>query len=345
MLRYEIKNIQPPADILAAMEKQMRAEREKRAVILTSEGQRDAAINTAEGEKQQVIKASEATRQQQINEAEGQAAAIRAVATATAQGMREVAAAIKTDGRHGSRAVARGRTIRRAVRTDRAEDEHRGRARERIRRRRHDRDGDEGIRRGLGAATEPAAGMTRIGGMGSGIVNRRDFVRGLGFAGGLTALPWRGSFAAERTAPAQAEPGTGAAASVGDNDPGVAGEAWREFVEVLRGCDRSFVDGGRGRFDDGEMAYAYRNLAHILSFAIELYMYGEPDSPVFLPVQNAPCEKTLGGSPDVHYSFASVRGDRRYRITGRRGDEAYLSFTLAPRRTRLGIRAVLRAAT
>ncbi len=98
VLRYEIKNIQPPSDILAAMEKQMRAEREKRAVILQSEGQRDAAINTAEGEKQQVIKASEATRQQRINEAEGQASAIRAVATATAQGIREVATAIKTDG-------------------------------------------------------------------------------------------------------------------------------------------------------------------------------------------------------------------------------------------------------
>ena len=66
VLRYEIKNITPPHDVLAAMEKQMRAEREKRAVILTSEGQRDAAINTAEGEKQQVIKRSEASRQQQI---------------------------------------------------------------------------------------------------------------------------------------------------------------------------------------------------------------------------------------------------------------------------------------
>src|SRR3989449_11221047 len=98
VLRYEIKNIEPPADVLAAMEKQMRAEREKRAVILTSEGQRDAAINTAEGEKQQVIKASEATRQQRINEAEGQAAAIRAVAAATAEGIRQVAAAIRTDG-------------------------------------------------------------------------------------------------------------------------------------------------------------------------------------------------------------------------------------------------------
>ena len=66
----------------------MRAEREKRAVILTSEGERDAAINTAEGEKQQVIKASEARKQQQINEAQGQAAAILAVATATAEGIK-----------------------------------------------------------------------------------------------------------------------------------------------------------------------------------------------------------------------------------------------------------------
>ena len=98
VLRYEIKNITPPQDVLAAMEKQMRAEREKRAVILTSEGQRDAAINNAEGEKQQVIKQSEATRQQQMNEAEGQAAAILAVADATAEGIRKVGAAIQTPG-------------------------------------------------------------------------------------------------------------------------------------------------------------------------------------------------------------------------------------------------------
>jgi regulator of protease activity HflC (stomatin/prohibitin superfamily) len=98
VLRYEIKNITPPADVLAAMEKQMRAEREKRALILTSEGQRDAAINNAEGEKQQVIKASEAKKQQQINEAEGQASAILAVAEATAEGIRKVAEAINLPG-------------------------------------------------------------------------------------------------------------------------------------------------------------------------------------------------------------------------------------------------------
>ncbi len=100
VLRYEIKNIVPPSDVLSAMEKQMRAEREKRAVVLTSEGERDAKINQAEGEKQQVIKQSEATKQQQINEAEGEAQAILAVATATAEGLRQVAIALKGEGGH-----------------------------------------------------------------------------------------------------------------------------------------------------------------------------------------------------------------------------------------------------
>lgn len=100
VLRYEIKNIVPPSDVLSAMEKQMRAEREKRAVVLTSEGERDAKINQAEGEKQQVIKQSEANKQQQINEAEGEAQAILAVATATAEGLRQVASALREQGGH-----------------------------------------------------------------------------------------------------------------------------------------------------------------------------------------------------------------------------------------------------
>src|SRR5687767_4732347 len=103
VLRYEIRNINPPADVLQAMEKQMRAEREKRAVILTSEGDRDAKINQAEGEKQRVIKESEANRQQQINEAQGEAAAILAVATATAEGLRQVGEALS--GRGGAEAM------------------------------------------------------------------------------------------------------------------------------------------------------------------------------------------------------------------------------------------------
>ena len=103
VLRYEIKNINPPRDVLEAMEKQMRAEREKRAAVLESEGLRDSAINTAEGEKQKVIKESEAKKQQQINEAEGEAAAITTVAAATAEGIRRVAEAIESPG--GTQAV------------------------------------------------------------------------------------------------------------------------------------------------------------------------------------------------------------------------------------------------
>jgi len=98
VLRYEIKNINPPEDVLSAMEKQMRAEREKRAVILTSEGEREAKINAAEGGKQQVIKESEAAKQKKINEAEGEAEAILSVSTATAEGIRRVAIALEIAG-------------------------------------------------------------------------------------------------------------------------------------------------------------------------------------------------------------------------------------------------------
>lgn len=100
VLRYEIKTITPPHDILGAMEKQMKAEREKRATILNSEAARESAINTAEGEKQKVIKASEARKQQQINEAQGQAEAILAVASATAEGIRRVSESIQNPGGH-----------------------------------------------------------------------------------------------------------------------------------------------------------------------------------------------------------------------------------------------------
>lgn len=98
VLRYEIRNINPPKDVVNAMEKQMRAEREKRAVVLASEGERDAVINGAEGDKQQVIKASEAKKLQQINEAEGQAQAILSIATATAEGIRKIAEANQVPG-------------------------------------------------------------------------------------------------------------------------------------------------------------------------------------------------------------------------------------------------------
>lgn len=100
VLRYEIKAIIPPKDVLDAMEKQMRAEREKRANILASEGARDSKINNAEGLKQEMIKQSEAFKQKQINEAEGQAAAILSIAKANADGIRMIADALGLKGGH-----------------------------------------------------------------------------------------------------------------------------------------------------------------------------------------------------------------------------------------------------
>jgi regulator of protease activity HflC (stomatin/prohibitin superfamily) len=98
VLRYEIKSINPPKDVLDAMEKQMRAEREKRAKVLESEGARDSMINNAEGRKQDVIKQSEADKQRQINQAQGQAEAILAVAHASAESIRVVAASLANEG-------------------------------------------------------------------------------------------------------------------------------------------------------------------------------------------------------------------------------------------------------
>jgi len=96
--RYEIKNITPPESIIGAMEKQMRAEREKRSQILLSQGDKEAKINRAEGDKQESIKQSEGEMQRRINEALGQSEAILAVAKATAQGLEAVGKAIQMPG-------------------------------------------------------------------------------------------------------------------------------------------------------------------------------------------------------------------------------------------------------
>lgn len=96
--RYEVKNIVPPQSIKDAMEKQMRAVREKRALIAESEGDKQAKINRAEGDKQELIARSEGEKQKRINEAEGRAAEIEKVAEATAKGIREIASAINEKG-------------------------------------------------------------------------------------------------------------------------------------------------------------------------------------------------------------------------------------------------------
>ena len=98
VLRYEIKDIVPPASVKDALEKQMRAERERRAVVAESEGQRQAKINVSEGEMQEVINLSEAEKQKQINEAEGKAQEIILIAQATANGLQSIAGAINQPG-------------------------------------------------------------------------------------------------------------------------------------------------------------------------------------------------------------------------------------------------------
>ena len=101
--RYEIKNIHPPQSVKDALEKQMRAEREKRAAIAESEGQREAKINVAEGVKQESVKHSEGEKVRRINEAEGRAREIELVAIATAEGLRKIALSIIEPG--GAEAV------------------------------------------------------------------------------------------------------------------------------------------------------------------------------------------------------------------------------------------------
>lgn len=98
VLRYEIADIELPASIKDALEKQVRAERERRAVVAESEGQRQAKINVSEGIRQETINLSQADKERQINEAEGRAKEIELIATATAEGLRKVAEAINTEG-------------------------------------------------------------------------------------------------------------------------------------------------------------------------------------------------------------------------------------------------------
>jgi regulator of protease activity HflC (stomatin/prohibitin superfamily) len=98
VLRYEIKDITPPKTVMDAMEKQMKAEREKRAAIATSEGDRQSRINRAEGLKREAIQVSEGEKQKRINEAEGNAREIELVAEATAEGIRKVADALSLSG-------------------------------------------------------------------------------------------------------------------------------------------------------------------------------------------------------------------------------------------------------
>ena len=96
--RYEIRNIAPPASVRVAMEKQVTAEREGKAIVHRAQGDRQAAINKSEGEMQELINQSQGYMQRRINEAEGRAAEIRALADATAESIERIAAALSLPG-------------------------------------------------------------------------------------------------------------------------------------------------------------------------------------------------------------------------------------------------------
>src|SRR5262249_35835828 len=103
------------------------------------------------------------------------------------------------------------------------------------------------------------------------------------------------------------------------------GEAWRELLDVLRDADQTFLQGPRADMDEIGVAAGYRHLTHLLGFAFDLYLEADAERPSFTPLA-LPTRKILGDNVDSIYHFAPVRGDRRYRIRGRRGNEVYLSF-------------------
>ncbi|KAJ3073889.1 hypothetical protein HDU98_000416 [Podochytrium sp. JEL0797] len=105
-LRYEIRDVHPPENVVSSMHQQVSAERRKRAEILESEGQRQAAINVAEGRKQSLILESEAEKATQINMAEGESASIKLKAMASAQAIAEISKAIKDHGSDAQDAIA-----------------------------------------------------------------------------------------------------------------------------------------------------------------------------------------------------------------------------------------------
>lgn len=106
-----------------------------------------------------------------------------------------------------------------------------------------------------------------------------------------------------------------------------AGRAWRELLELLRDADQTFLEGPRAEMDALGVAEGYRHLTHLLGFALDLYLEGDPERPAFTPLA-LPTRKILGDNVDSIYHFAPLCGDRGYRIRGRRGTEVYLSFCI-----------------
>jgi uncharacterized protein DUF1214 len=106
-----------------------------------------------------------------------------------------------------------------------------------------------------------------------------------------------------------------------------SGMAFRELLDVLRDADQTFLTGPRGGLDEIGVAAGYRHLTHLLGYALDLYLEGDPHRPTFTPLAS-PTRKILGDNVDSRYFFAPVDGRRAYRIQGTRGNEVYLAFCI-----------------
>src|SRR5215470_15172138 len=106
-----------------------------------------------------------------------------------------------------------------------------------------------------------------------------------------------------------------------------AGRAFRELLDLLREADQTFLEGPRADMDALGVTEGYRHLTHLLGYAFDLYLEGDPLRPVFTPLAS-PTRKILGDNVDSLYHFAPLDGTRRYRISGRRGNEVYLAFCI-----------------
>jgi len=104
-----------------------------------------------------------------------------------------------------------------------------------------------------------------------------------------------------------------------------AGRAFHALLDTLRDADQTFLTGPRADMDALGVAEGYRHLTHVLGYALDLYLEGDSERPVFTPLAS-PTQKMLGDNVDSLYHFAPLRGDRRYRIRGTRGNEVYLAF-------------------
>ncbi len=106
-----------------------------------------------------------------------------------------------------------------------------------------------------------------------------------------------------------------------------SGAAFRELLDVLRDADQTFLTGPRGGLDALGVVEGYRHLTHLLGYAFDLYLEGDPERPSFTPLAS-PTRKILGDNVDSRYFFAPINGARAYRIHGRRGNDVYLAFCI-----------------